>query len=84
MAISIADSARAVRRCVALDQPITRREKRSITTAKYNQPSQVRTYVMSAAQTSSGAFGLNLRSTRFETTGRWCFESVVLRNQRGI
>ena len=39
----------SVRMCVAIDQPITSLVHRSITVARYNQPSHVRMYVLCAA-----------------------------------
>jgi hypothetical protein len=52
-------------------------------TAKYNQPSAVGTYVMSAAYFRSGAVAVKSRPNRFAATGRACLESVVCLARRG-
>lgn len=41
---------------LAIDQPTIMRVYKSITTARYNQPSRVGMYVISAVQTGSGAW----------------------------
>jgi hypothetical protein len=43
MAMLSASSTSSVRRCVAIDQPTTRRLKASTTTARYRKPAQVGT-----------------------------------------
>jgi len=48
-------SSLVIRDCI--DQPLTRRENRSTTTARYSQPSWVRIWVMSVTQLSLGASG---------------------------
>ena len=47
-----------------MDQPTTLRLYESMITARYSQPSHVRTYVMSANHFSSGAVAINCRWTR--------------------
>ena len=47
-----------------MDQPSTRRDHKSSTAAKYSQPSPVRNWVTSAAQTWSGPEGSKSRFTR--------------------
>ena len=59
--------------CSLIDQPTTRRENKSNTTAKYNQPSAVQMYVKSATQRWFGAVASNDRSSRLgaiECSGR--------------
>ena len=53
-AIASAASTSSVRMCVAMAQPTTRRLQTSSTMARYSQPAQVGTYVMSATHSSSG------------------------------
>ena len=47
-----------------MDQPTTRREKVSSTTAQYTQPSLVRCWVMSETHNASGRSATNWRLTR--------------------
>jgi hypothetical protein len=62
--MSRASRTSSVRRCSAIDQPTIRREKQFSTTARYNQPSSVRCWVMSATHSRSGPGGVKFRSTR--------------------
>ena len=55
-----------------IDQPITARDHRSMTTARYSQPSSVRKYVMSPAHFWFRATGVKSCSNRFSDTGRPC------------
>src|SRR5205823_8368775 len=55
-----------------IDQPTTRREKRSITAATYSQPSAVHTYVKSAIHLRLGADASKLRSSTFGATAVAC------------
>ena len=57
----------------AIAQPMTLRENRSSTTAKYSQLAPVRMYVISGAQARFGAVGLNCRARTFGATGKACF-----------
>ncbi len=63
-AIASAASTSSVRMCVAMAQPTTRRLQTSSTTARYSQPAQVGTYVMSATHSSSGPEAEKSRLTR--------------------
>src|SRR5262244_2690049 len=55
-----------------IDQPTTRREKRSITAATYSQPSAVHTYVKSAIHLRLGADASKVRSSTFGATAVAC------------
>ena len=61
-------------------QPTTRREYRSITVAKYSQPSSVHRYVMSLTYFWFGALAVKSCCSRFGATGKLCFEFVVALN----
>ena len=54
MAMSRASTTSSARRWLAIAQPTTRREKQSSTTARYSQPDQVGTSVMSATTAAGG------------------------------
>src|ERR671936_118904 len=81
-AIRSASQTSDARRCVVTAQPITRRENTSSTTARYSQPSHVRTYVMSPTHSSSGADAVNAPCTRSGIAGG-VGSGVVVRTQRG-
>ncbi len=83
--IAIFSAARgsSVRRWSAIDHPTTRREKRSISTARKSHPSSVLMHVMSPTQTLLGASAVNLRSSRFSTTGWLSSLTVVAHRRRG-
>src|SRR5216684_4155830 len=55
-----------------IDQPTTRREKRSTTAATYSQPSAVHTYVKSAIHLRLGAGASKLRSSTLGATAATC------------
>jgi hypothetical protein len=65
-----------------IDQPTIGRLTKSITTAKYSQPSPVATYVMSATQARLGRQPSKRRSRRLGATGKRCLESVVATHAR--
>src|SRR5271163_3299577 len=60
-------------------QPTTRRENKSMTTAKYSQPSHVRTYEMSVAQ---ARLGPSTSKRRSRWLGSACPASTVAANVR--
>jgi hypothetical protein len=68
--ISNASSASSLARLAFIDQPITAREYRSSTTARYSQPSAVRRYVMSVTHAWSGCSTVNWRCRRFGANDR--------------
>ena len=59
------------------DHPTTLREYRSITTARYNQPSMVLMYVMSETQARFGPLVRKHPPNRFGDTGYRCLLRVV-------
>jgi hypothetical protein len=63
-----------------MDQPSTRREYRSMTVARYNQPSSVHKYVISPTYFWLGAEAEKSCWSRLGATGRLCFEFVVALN----
>ena len=65
IAISIASVTSCAVICELIDQPTTRRENRSRTTATYNQPSVVQMYVKSAAHLRFGSVASTRRSSTF-------------------
>jgi hypothetical protein len=79
-AIVSASHARSAVMRSAIAQPTTRREYRSITTARYSQPSSVHRYVMSPTHFWFGAVVLKSCPSRFGATGRLCVEFVVALN----
>jgi len=58
-------------------QPTILRENKSMMEAKYNQPSFVQIYVISATHTWFGSSASNCWFNKFGYTGQWCFEFVV-------
>src|SRR5262249_39069769 len=65
----------------ANENPITRREKTSITVARYSHPCHVRMYVMSPTHSMSGAGASNCPCTRSGIVGG-VGSGVVVRTQR--
>ena len=65
-----------------IDHPTTARENRSMTIARYSQPSFVHMYVISATQALFGSAGVKSRLSRFSATGKLWFELVVALNLR--
>jgi hypothetical protein len=55
-----------------IDQPTTRRENRSTTTATYSHPSAVQIYVKSAIHRRLGAGAAKARSSTFRATAEAC------------
>lgn len=58
-------------------QPTILRENKSMMEAKYNQPSFVQIYVISATHTWFGSSASNCWFNKFGYTIQWCFEFVV-------
>jgi hypothetical protein len=77
-----ASQTRSARMWSAIAQPTTRGEPRSITLARYTQPSQVHTYVMSPAQQTSSSAGWKCRPIRSWVTIFASGSATVVRLQR--